>query len=275
MSLATTTRRSARTAGAFLHLGFSTAAKYPLGFMTQQLAALAPVIIYFFVAKLVDSQGRGVGGDYFSYVILGVIGMNFLNAGLRALSNQLDLAISRGWFEAVLVEPISWRALPFLMAQWPVANALFASLIMGLLGLLLGAAISLSSWWLAAVFVVLGVVAGLAVGVLAGSLKVLAKRGDPILAFYSLLALVFSGVYFPLSTLPSWSRGVSYFIPHTYVISGFRRALMENSRDLGGPSTATSIAALIALNMVLLPLTVWVFGRAMEYGRRLGVLSGY
>ncbi len=267
-------RRPIQVAGAFLRLGISLALKYPLGFVTEQLGVVVPVLIYFFVARLVGDV-RSVAGDYFTFVIVGIVGMNSLNAGLRALSNQLDLAITRGWFEMILVEPVPWRALPFAMAQWPVVNSLIASVVVVGVSLPLGAQYRMAGLPVAILVLLLGIVAGLAIGVLAGSVKVLAKRGDPVLRVYSMLALVLSGVYFPVAELPLWLRGVSFAMPHTYVISGLRSALMPAATDLGGISAGAAVAALAALDVVLLPLAVFTFGRAMEYGRRLGVLSGY
>ena len=107
------------------------------------------------------------------------------------------------------------------------------------------------------------------------SVKVLAKRGDPLLTFYSYAALILSGVYFPLEQLPSFLRPLSYLIVHTYVISGLRHALLEDPSTLDGPGPVAAAGTLFLASAVLIPIAVYAFHRAMQYGRKMGLLSGY
>ena len=268
-------RRAVQVSGAFLKLGASSALKYPFGFITQHLMVIAPVGVYFFIAEFVDADGSDVGGDYFAFVMVGLIGMQTLNAGLRALSTQIGQAVSRGWFDMILMEPIPWSLLPFAMSQWPVLNAAFAAGFILVVAMVLGAAIEVSSLAVALAISVLGVLVGLAIGALAASVKVLAKQGDPVLTFYSLGAMLLAGVYFPVDQLPGPLRALSYLFVHTYVISGLRRTLLPAGEGLVGPTAMESVLVLVLMSAVLVPLALWTFGRAMEYGRRVGLLSGY
>lgn len=274
-SVATAVRRAAQVSFAFLSLGFSTAIKYPLGFVSEQLRVLGPVVVYFFVAGFADADGPDVGGDYFTFVMVGLVAMQTLNAGLRALTNQIDLAVGRGWFEMILIEPIRWSLLPFAMAQWPILNAMVAAGVVSLVALLLGATIDPGGIAAAIGVAALGVAVGLAIGALASSVKVLAKKGDPLLTFYSLGALVLSGVFFPIEQLPSGLRWASYLFVHSYVVSGMRHALLPVKEGLTGPSAGTSVVVLGLATLVLTPLAIWAFGRSMEFGRRMGLLAGY
>lgn len=275
MSAATSLSRATRISRAFLSLGVSTALKYPLGFVSEQVQVLGPVVVYFFISGFVDADGPEVGGDYFTFVMVGLVGMQTLNAGLRALTNQIDLAVSRGWFEMILMEPVHWSLLPFAMALWPVVNALIAAGLVSAVASILGAMIDPTGIGAAITVALLGVLVGLAVGALASSVKVLAKRGDPVLAFYSMGALVLSGVYFPIDQLPPYLRWTSYLFVHTYVVSGMRFALLPVKEGLAGPSLELSLAVLVAMAVLLTPVAIWVFARAMEYGRRMGLLAGY
>lgn len=268
-------RRAGQVSYAFLGLGLSTAFKYPLGFISEQVRVLGPVIVYFFIAGFVEAEGPEVGGDYFTFVMVGIVAMQTLNAGLRALTNQIELSVTRGWFEMILIEPIRWSVLPFAMAQWPIFNAVIAAAVVSITALLLGATIEVSGVLAAIGIGALGVMVGLAIGALASSVKVLAKRGDPLLTFYSLAAMVFSGVYFPVDQLPDVLRWTSYLFVHTYVISGMRHALLPIEGGLTGPGHTVSLLVLVTAAVVLTPIAIWIFGRAMEFGRRMGLLAGY
>lgn len=268
-------RRGGEISFAFLSLGVSIAYQYPLGFISEQLRVLGPVVVYFFIAGFVDADGPEVGGDYFTFVMIGLVAMQTLNAGLRALTNQIELAVSRGWFETILVEPVRWSVLPFAMAQWPIVNAAVAATVVSIVAVVLGASIDLGGVPIALLVAALGVLIGLGIGTLASSVKVLAKRGDPILTFYSLAALVFSGVYFPIEQLPSGLRWTPYLFVHTYVISGMRHALLPDPSDLWGPTAGEAATVMTLAVLLIIPGAIWAFGRSMEWGRARGLLAGY
>jgi ABC-2 type transport system permease protein len=268
-------KRAAEVSGGFLRLGFEDSIAYPLGFAMSHMGAVLPALIYFFVAKLVDRSGPNVGEDYYTFVIIGLVGVELLNAGLRSFSNEIDRALRMGWFEMILVEPVPWSLLPFAMSQWPALQSIVRSILILGIASALGAEYSITGIAPSLMALGLGLAAGLAVGILSASLKVLAKSGDPILFVYSLAAQVFSGVYFPIEFLPGWLRPLSFLVPHTYVITALRRSLMPGGSKLPGMELSGALLALLAFNLLAYPIALWLYNRAMAYGRKLGVLSGY
>lgn len=267
--------RAGKVGGAFLYLGWSTAIKYPLGFVSEQIRVLGPVVVYFFIAGFVEVEPAAVGGDYFTFVMVGLVALQTLNAGLRALTNQIDLAVSRGFFETILAQPLRWNMLPYAMAAWPILNATVAALVVSVTALILGATIDFTGVLPALVVAALGILAGLAIGALASSVKVLAKRGDPVLTFYSLGALILSGVYFPIDQIPESLQWTSYLFVQTYVVAGMRHALLPEKSGLTGPTGPESIVVLALVVIILTPASIWAFARAMRFGRRMGLLAGY
>lgn len=268
-------RRATGIFGAFMRLGFLTAWAYPLSFWMGYLGTLLPAFIYFFVAKLVPESGPTVGGDYYTFVIVGLMGVQVLDAGLRALNVEVSTAINRGWFEMLLVEPVRWRLLPFGLVQWPTARTLVAVTLLFLVSIPLGADLNYAGIPAAMLIILLGLAASLVIGTVSTGFKVLAKSGDPLLTLYLLAAQVLSGAVFPIDLLPSWLQWVSWLLPHTYVIASLRRVLMPNGADLPGPELGTTVLVLTLFCVVFMPLALYLFGRAMEYGRKMGVLSGY
>lgn len=264
-----------QVSGAFLKLGFRQSISYPLRMATAQIGPFVPVFIFYFVARLVDRPAANFGGDYFAFVVLGLVGLRILDGGLKGLSMQMDAAIDRGWLEMFLVEPVRWRFLPIGMSQWPSVQALAGVLVMILISIALGASYEPRGTLLALLVVVMGLVAGLAVATLATSMAVLAKSGDPVLFVYSLVAQIFSGVYFNLEVLPEPLRLLSWVIPHTYVIQALRKLLLPEAAAMPGLSASTSIVALVGFTVIMYPLSLWIYGRALAAGRKLGVLSGY
>lgn len=266
--------RGLSASNAFLRMGFIGAMNHPMGFAFGQLSHLMQIFIFFFVAKLVVA-GPSVGGDYYTFVMLGEMGLIIMSAGLIGFSTELDKALSQGHFEMLLAEPVPWKLLPFGMMQWPASLRLIN--LVAILGLssLLGANYAFANWPMALLFIVLGVAGGLAISLLAASVKVLAKKGDPVLVLYQLAASVLAGQFFNIELLPGPVRFLSYTIPATYVNIGLRKTLMPAGEGIPGVSTGEALLALVAFNLVLYPIAIWLFGRSMEYGRKMGLLSGY
>ena len=244
--------------------------------MLTQIQSFVPMLTYYFVAALVPAEGPRLGGDYFTFVVIGVVSIRVLVTGLADLSSELDTAIQQGRFEMLLVEPVRWRFLPFAMVQWSFLVRLITVAVMILGSLLLGAHYRLAGVPMAILLTVVGTAATLAIGLVAMSVKVLSKRSDPVMAVYLMLGQVLSGAYFPLQVLPRPLRLISYLLPQTYVIAGNRRLLMPGgSEQIGGPSSIEALIALVAFCVVAYTIALWILGRTMEYARRIGVLGGY
>ncbi len=266
--------RASEIAGAFTWMGATESFAYPIGLvMTLVAVLLAPVGLYF-VSQLVPPQ-PSVGGDYFTFASIGIVATTAMQGGLSAFGGQLDVTVSTGRLENLLVEPIRWRLLPFGLAGWTVALSVVTVLVQAILIVVLGAEFNTSGIPLAILLLLAGMASGHAVGILAGSIKVLSKRSDPILSLYNLAIGLLAGTAFPVSLLPAPVRVLSYCLPQTYVLSAVRRVLMVNGSSLTGPSAATATALLAVFLIIVYPLGLWLFGRSLEYARKIGTLAGY
>jgi ABC-2 type transport system permease protein len=267
-------RRVLQVSNAFTRMEARSNFNYPVGWVMRQLAALSPVVIYYFVSGLV-TPGTNVGGDYYTFVVVGLIATQMLDVGMRSFSIELERALERGWFEMILVTPLRWTFLPLAMVQWSIVQATIRTVIMIAIAVGLGAQFDPSGLLPGLIILLLAIVTGLAFGILLAGMKVLAKSGDPLLPLYTLGAQVFSGVYFPVESLPEWLQPVSLLFPHTYVITALRRTVMPGGADLPGMSATTAIGVLLAMTVILFPVAMVIYRRSMELGRRMGVLAGY
>ena len=269
--------RARSTALGFLRMGYLRSIAYPLGFVLEQIHALVFPVIFVFIADLTGAGANAdrFGGDYYTFVIIGIFSIHAITAGIRGFSVELDQAIVQGNFEMLLVEPIRWRMLPFAMSLWPTILGLATGGFILLSGWLLGASYNMSGLLPAIPIVILGVTAGLSLSIFSASVKVLAKKGDPVLSVFLLVAQVFSGAYFTVEMIPGWIRWVAYLIPHTYVIGALRRVLMPGGEVLEGMSLGGALIGLAIFNVIMYPLAIYVFGRGMETGRKYGLLGGY
>lgn len=268
-------RRGWQVARAFIAVDFIDATNYPLAIVMKGLSAFVPIVTFKFVADLMGSNGPDVAFDYYTFVVIGLVTMSLLAATLNSFGNSLLLLVTQGQLEMYLVEPVPWRALPFFMLPWPGTVAVGTAAVMVALSVPLGADYVLSSVPTAIVIVILGLIATLAVGILGASVRVLSKRADPVLSLYSIAASILSGAFFPVEELPDWMQTLSWLIPHTYVIQALRRVLMPEGTVLEGPTAGQAMIALIVFAVILHPIALWFFGKTLDYGRKIGALSGY
>jgi hypothetical protein len=99
-----------RVSGAFLRMDWLMTRVYPMAFVVLQLQNLVPVVIYYFVAELAGADGPNVGGDYYTFVVLGLIGSQFISAALLGLGSAILRAVQEGRFEMLLIEPVSHQS---------------------------------------------------------------------------------------------------------------------------------------------------------------------
>ena len=111
-----------------------------------------------------------------------------------------------------------------------------------------------------------------AFGIVGASVAVLAKRGDPVSGVLVQVTSVLSGALFPVSVFPPVLELLARCFPAYYGITGLREALLG---DGGWREVGPDLAVLSVFVAILLPLSVWIFGRALAASRRAGILGNY
>lgn len=258
---------------AFLRMDFIEDISYPLSVILKELGTIAPIFISFFIGDLVGDAPE-VGDDYFTFAAIGLCVSTVLQAALGGFGGALQRAQNRGTFETLLVEPVPWPFLPFAMNFYRILTGFIDGGLVFLIGLAMGANYILSGIPQFLVLLALGVIASTAIGVLSASLMVLAKRSQPVLTLYGLAASLLAGAAFSVDQLPTPLQWVSYAIPHTYVINSARAVLMEDPGTFSIPF-GTAVIALMIFNVVVFGVGLWLFNRALQYARKMGMLSGY
>lgn len=79
----------------------------------------------------------------------------------------------------------------------------------------------------------------------------------------------FVGVFYPLSTLPAWMRGVSYLLPPSYVFEEMR------TMAAGGHPSWSTLALALALAALYIVLACWTFARVHRHAVRTGLIARY
>jgi len=96
------------------------------------------------------------------------------------------------------------------------------------------------------------------------------ERGAQMTHVLQATLLLVSGVYYPISVLPEWMQTVAQLSPATYALEGVRAGLLEGTPT---PELWRYIWPLLIMGVVLIPVGVFVFGRAERYAKRTGKLK--
>jgi ABC-2 type transport system permease protein len=96
------------------------------------------------------------------------------------------------------------------------------------------------------------------------------EKGEQMTVAVQGVLLLVSGVYYPLSVLPTVLRVVGQASPLTYTLTGIRSALLDHA---GVGALLGTIGLLLAMGAVLVPGGVLVFAKAERRAKRLGLLK--
>jgi ABC-2 type transport system permease protein len=262
---------------AFIKRGYLIESSYSVAFLLEFSTTLFPVLMFFFVGKLVEGHVseslRPYGGSYFPFALVGVGLTQFLSKALKIFSTSIRRAQMSGVLEASLSTPTQPAALvlydatfSFLMASTQLVFVFFLG------GWLLGARFDGANLLSVAVLGGCSVATFAALGILAAAAAIVLKKGDPIDVILGSGALVLSGAYFPISVMPESIQSIAQLIPTTHALEGLRRALFVGAslQDL-----SKEVLILAGSGLVLFPASLFAFHAAVEKGRRDGTLLHY
>lgn len=111
---------------------------------------------------------------------------------------------------------------------------------------------------------------GIALGIL--GISVVLRLGPPAEWFvWPIPAIIspFVGVFYPLSTLPSWMRYVAYLLPPSYVFEGMRGIVA------GKPPSPNTVVLGAFLALLYILLACWFFARVYRHAVRTGLIARY
>jgi ABC-2 type transport system permease protein len=96
------------------------------------------------------------------------------------------------------------------------------------------------------------------------------EKGEQMTVAVQGVLLLVSGVYYPLTVLPTVLRVVGQASPLTYTLTGIRSALLDHA---GVGDLLGTVALLLAMGVVLIPGGILFFARAERRAKRLGLLK--
>ena len=267
-----------RRVWAFIVRDWRLQLSYRMQFFLRVLSILIVVTTLFFISKIFTgftdprfAQWR----DPLAAWLTGLAVLNYFMTGFSSLANAIRQEQVQGTLESVLMTPISVPTVIVASSAWDFVQATFFSSLYLLFGWLFFNVHYRGNFLLALAFLLLTTVVLSCLGILSASFAMVFKRGDPFGIFLGAGSALFSGVFFPTQLISEYAGGlahISRILPATYGLDGIRRVLIEGQ---GFGQVREPLLTLLVFLAVLLPLSLWVFGRAVRRAKREGSLIQY
>ncbi len=263
MTIAT---RELRASFAFVERNFNLTKRYWGWEVAWLVYSIASALAVSFIG--VDQNN----GLLLQFLVIGTIFWNFLSIVFGFIGETVTWERWEGTLEYTFMAPVRrWTQL-IGSTMFALTYAVIQMLIiLAVMMLFFDLRFDGGNFVTAGVFVLLGSISFVGVGMMAAILPLLyVERGDQMLFVIQSIILLFSGVYYETTALPDWMQFISQFSPGTYVLDGVRAGLIY-----GKPVTELwhDVWPLLLMGLILIPVGVRVFGMAERYAKRTGKLK--
>lgn len=266
-----------RTLWGFLRRDAHIHTSYKLGFAIELLSVFMSSSTFYFVAKLFGAASmpilRNYGGDYFSFVLIGIAFSSYQSVGLNSFAQSLRQEQYLNTLEPIFLTPVT---VPQFLIGSGLWDFLYATLEVGLYlllgGLVFGLRLPAARPVEAVVVLLLTIAAFMGLGVIAAAFIMRYKRGNPITWLVTSASELLGGVYFPLTVLPGWMQKVAKFVPMSHALSGLRKSLLSGA---GWRDILPELTALSLFIVILWPIGFLAFRLALKSARDEGSLGHY
>jgi ABC-2 type transport system permease protein len=267
----------ARKVPAFVRRDWKIALSYRAVFLADVLGLATQVIVFSFVAKLIDPGTLPLYGgtvpSYLAFVVIGLV-VN-LTAGvlLYTVASALRQEQLTGTFEALLATPTRGATLQFgSVAYTLILVPIRAAVLLTVIGLLFGLDLELSGILPSLLILMCFLPFTWGLGLIAAGLVVTFRRGSNVTGIVVTLLGLISGAVFPVALLPPILRTIAEWNPFAIAIDGVRDALIGGT---GWAEAGETMLRLTPLSLIGLALGALCFRWAMARERRQGTLGMY
>lgn len=266
-----------RKIAALVKKDFLIEISYKLSSLLQLLGIFLETSLFYFLAKLVGIAAlpflKAYGGDYFSFVLIGVAFYEYLGVGLGSFPQSIRGEQVIGTLEAMLATQTKASVIILASSLWDFILTSFRVLIYLLIGtFLFGVDLGKANILSALIILALTILSFSSFGVISASFIMVFKRGDPIRWMISNISELLGGVYYPITILPSWLQVLSRLLPLTYSLNAMRHALLQG---YSLKALALDVVGLMLFSVVMLPVSLLIFGYAVKRAKVNGSLTQY
>lgn len=264
-------------ATAFLKRDFSLALSYRLSFLLQMFGIFFSVASFYFLSRLFGStlvpQLEQYGGDYFSFVLIGLAFSGYLGLSLSNFAASIREGQMTGTLEIMLLSPTRLSSILLSSSLWSYLLTTVSVVFYLILGaLVFGFSVSQANFFTAIVVLILSIASFSGIGILSAAMVLVIKKGDPIAWIFGGVSSLLAGVFYPISVLPDWLTPLSHILPLTYALDAMRLAMLKGYSLY---EVRLDVLVLLGFALVLTPLAFFAFRQALKRAKMEGSLIQY
>lgn len=251
--------------------------RYPLNAVSTIFQPVIWLTPAYFMGQAFSVNGRALGfeaysgtADYMSFILLGTVLTNFINAVFWGMGYALKNDMDSGVMESNWLTPIprllilTGRSITNL-----IVTTVTSSIMLVAAALLFG--FRVSGDVLNAFIPVIPMMLGLyGFGFIFAAVVLIMREANTLVDVSSFLVGIFSGTNFPVNALPKWLLPVSLALPLTYGMDAVRGYLLKTTTLLPIP---WEIALLVVFMVIMLWSGVWAFNALERRVRQIGTLG--
>ena len=256
---AATAWRSVRLGYAYTLLNLKTVYREPAAVFFMLLFPVLFLVIFsslltFEINVPEGAQGQVPAIKFSQYFVAGIIGVAIFGTSFNLLGNSLAIQQYDGTLKQLAATPLPKTS--FFMGL--VGTALFYTLlqlvVMIALGVLAyGVELPDAEGWLTLIWIILlGVPAGCVMGVAITAIIPSARAAPAVIQAPFIIFQFISGVFFTLSSLPTWLQWVAGMFPLRWVAQGLRSVFLPDAYKYAEPGMNWQ------LDIAAIVLAVWI-----------------
>ena len=262
---------------AFLSRDFIVATGYRLQFFGQFVSILVATFMFFSLSKLIDQDSSpylsAYGGDYFSFVLIGIALSDFLFVTVSTFAKEVRQAQMIGTFEAMLVTPTPISTILFSSYLYTFLSSLSRIMLYFVIGWLFFDFQANPDYLLLFIFtIIVSILPFLGIGLISAAFIIVFKQGSPVTWLVGTFSGLLAGVMYPIAVLPDWVQSVSSIIPLTYGLEAVRMVLLQGATVT---DISVELTILALFTVVLLGLGLLAVNYSLRIARRDGTLLHY
>lgn len=251
--------------------------RYPLNAVSTIFQPVIWLTPAYFMGQAFSVNGRAVGfeaysgtADYMSFILLGTVLTNFINAVFWGMGYALKNDMDSGVMESNWLTPVprllilTGRSITNMIVT-AVTSAIMLAVAALLFGFRAGGDV------LNAFIPVIPMMIGLyGFGFAFAAIVLMMREANTLVDVSSFLVSIFSGTNFPVNALPKWLLPISLALPLTYGMDAVRGYLLKTNTLL---PIEWEIALLVVSMFIMLWIGVKVFNALEKRVRQRGTLG--
>jgi ABC-2 type transport system permease protein len=211
--------------------------------------------------------------EFILYLMVGTLVWHYLSLVFDLVSESIQWERWEGTIEYTFMAPISRLTHLLGQAAFAMLYGIFhTTIILGIVSVFFQVDLGRANPWTMLVIVIAGSTSFIGLGMFAAVLPLLSpEKGLQMTNIIKALVLLVSGVYYPVSVLPTFLQPLSRLSPATYMLEGMRAALLNGVGV--GSAFVPYILPLLLTGLITIPAGLYTFMRAERYAKTTGALK--